>query len=54
MIQRGKDILGQGARSVTPHMTQPNIQGQPQRGALRLAGEKIPIYGKKTTTAVLA
>ena len=25
MIQRGKDILGQGARSVTPHMTQPLV-----------------------------
>ena len=38
MIQRGKDHSGAGgAQRSTPHMTQPNIQGQPQRGALRLA-----------------
>ena len=31
MIQRGKDNSGAGgAQRSTPHMTQPNIQGQPQ------------------------
>ena len=29
MIQRGKDHSGRGAQRSTPHMMQPNIQGQP-------------------------
>ena len=37
MIQRGKDhSAAGGAQRSTPHMTQPNIQRQPQRGALGL------------------